>query len=105
MISLRILGRPVRNFYRDARTLPHLPVDEARHELLASVGTLRSGVEGETPNITVALRNDSAQCARLFAAPPLAAAAELWDEAGMVFAGTVQSVTLDGGECRVGIQA
>lgn len=105
MIWLRILGHPVRNLYRDARALPSLPADEARHELLESVGTLRSGVEGETPNVTITLRNDSAQCARLLAVPPLAVAAELRDEAGVVFAGTVQSIALDGSECRVGIQA
>lgn len=105
MIWLRILGRPTRNFYADARALPHLPIGEARHELLVSAGTLRSSVDGETPNVTIALRNDSGQCSRLFASPPLAAIAELRDETGIVATGTVQSVALDGGECRVGLEA
>jgi hypothetical protein len=105
VIWLRILGRPARQFYRDARALPHLAIGEARHELLTSLGTLRSGVDGEAPGVTVTLRNDGGQCARLFALPPIAAPAELRDATGVVFAGTVRTIDLSGGECRIGIEA
>lgn len=105
MIWLRIVGRPARNLYRDARTLPHLPIGEARHELLGGLGTLRAGVEGEAPNVTVTLRNDNGQCSRLFAVPPLAASAELRDESGVLFAGVVRSVDLASDAFRLAIEA
>lgn len=61
MIWVRILGAPVRNFYRDARTLPHLPVGEARHEWLLLLGSVRSACEGEAPKITITLRNGNGE--------------------------------------------
>ncbi len=104
MIWLRIAGTPPRQFYANADALPHLAAGEARHELLESVGNLRAGVEGETPNMTVTLRNRNGECARLFALPPITAAAEIRDEAGVIFAGVVASIAL-GTDCRVEIQA
>lgn len=101
---LRILGKPTRQIYRDARDFDALAAGEARHELLLSVGTLRSSVDGETPNITAVLRNDSAQCARLFARPPIGATAELRNQGGIVFSGTIRSVAL-GKDCELGIEA
>lgn len=105
MTWLRIAGHPARNFYRDARALPLLPTGEARHELLLSLGALRSSAGDETPNVTVTLRNDDGQCARLFAAPPLGAPVHLIDETGIVFAGVVNEIALSSAEARVGIVA
>lgn len=105
MIWLRIAGAPARQFYANADALPHLEAGVARHELLASVGTLRSGIEGETPNITITLRNQDARCARLFALPPIGQQADLIDETGTRFSGVVKHVKLAGGACEIEVQA
>ncbi len=105
MIWLRIAGTPPRQFYRDARTIPHLEATEARHELLIDTGTLRSSVEGETSGVTVTLRNRAGECARLLAVPPLGSSAQLRDETGSVFEGIVSSVEMGDGECRIEVQA
>lgn len=104
MIWLRIAGRPARQFYADDTALPYL-ADEARHCLLDSAGSIRSGVEGETPNISVTLRNAYGECVDLFRIPPLGAAAEVIHHAdGVLFAGIVQSVDM-GEECTVAVQS
>lgn len=94
MTWLRILGAPTRVFYADPRDRPSLSGQGSPHELLRSIGTLRSGIDGETPNVSVTLRNDSGQCTALFAAPPIGATAELRDASGILFSGTVQGVEL-----------
>lgn len=101
---LRIYGNPVRQFYSNADALPFLQAGQARHELLLEAGTVRSNFEGETSNVTVTLRNSVGQCSRLFARPPLTAAAELYDGATLIFAGSVQLVDLDS-TCRVTVEA
>lgn len=105
MIFVRVLGQPVRNLYRDARALPHLPIGEARHELLDALGTLHSSGEGESPNLTITLRNDSGQCARLFATPPLGVRVEVRDAVGVVFAGSLRRIDLADGACRLGVES
>ena len=104
MIWLRIAGRPARQFYATAEAVPYLAT-EARHALLKEAGQIRSGVDGETPNITVTLANEYGECVDLFRIPPLGAAAELIHHSdGVLFAGIVQSVDLSD-DCSVAIQA
>lgn len=105
MIWLRIAGSPPRQFYATADALPHLVAGEARHELLRSVGTIRSDVEGESPNVSVELRNESGQCTALFALPPIGAVAELLSEDGPVFVGVLHDISLDATSCTLGIEA
>lgn len=101
---LRIAGTPPRQFHRDALALPHLVAGEARHQLLESVGTLLAGVNGETPNLTVTLRNRNGECARLFARPPIHAAAQVLGPDGVLFEGLVARIAL-GTECQIEVQA
>lgn len=105
MIWLRISGSPTRQFYANADARPHLEAGVARHERLTAVGTLRSGVDGETPNISVTLRNDDAGCAELFKRPPLGQQADLIDETGTRFSGVVKHIKLAGGACEIEVQA
>lgn len=104
MIWLRIESEPPRQFVKNPGDLASLTVAEAKHVLLESVGKLVSGVDGETPNITLSLRNANAECARIFLSPPLGAAAALMDADGVVFSGIVSRVSLDE-TCQVTIQA
>jgi len=104
MTWLRIEGRPSRQFYRSIDDVQCLAIGEARHELLLSAGTVRSDVDGETPNVTIVLRNDAGQCARLFATPPLGDPAQIVDASGVRFSGFVSSVELDT-DCRVTIES
>lgn len=99
---LRIDGRPSRQYYRDARDPPYLAAGVARHELLKSAGTIRSAVDGETPNITVTLRSRPG----LFVAPPIGAQATLFDAGATIFAGIVRSIEIDTEqeECRIGVE-
>lgn len=101
---LRIAGTPARQFYGDASALPHLAAGEARHALLEGVGTLRASVEGETPNLTVTLRNRNGECARLFAQPPINAAVQLLGPDGVLFEGVVARIVMDDG-CQVEVQS
>lgn len=104
MIWLRIEGSPLRQFYKNASALPILDLSEAHHALLESAGTLRARADGSVANTTVRLRNSSGECARLFALdPPIGARAELRDESGVLFVGTVTSITL-GEQCEIGVQ-
>ena len=103
---VRIAGAPARQFHRDADALAHLVAGEARHALLLGIGVLRSGSAGETPNLTVALQNRDGQCSRLYAAlPPIGADAQIRDETGALFSGTVTRVDLDSAQCAVEISA
>ena len=104
MTWLRIEGRPSRQFYRSVDDVRHLVAGEARHELLLSAGTVRSDIDGETPNATVILRNDAGQCARIFAIPPLGEPAQIVDASGVRFSGFISSVELDT-DCRVTIES
>lgn len=104
MIYVRIESEPPRSFYVNPLAIPLLPAQEARHELLITVGTLRSSADGETPNLTVTLRNSSAQCSRLFADPPLGAKAQIMDEDGVRFSGVVRDIEI-GDDCRMSIEA
>lgn len=105
MTWLRILGAPSRVYYSDPRDRAAMAGQGSPHELLRSIGTLRSGIDGETPNVSVTLRNDSGQASRLMAFPPLGAAAELRDASGVLFAGSVQSVDLSSPDATLGIEA
>lgn len=103
---LRIAGSPARQFYRDASALSFLNIREARHALLVSLGTLSSASTGETPNATATLSNVDGSCSRLFATqPPIGVPAEIHDENGVLFAGTVTRLTLDAAQCAVEISA
>lgn len=104
MIFLRIDSEPPRNFYVNPLCLPLLPAQEARHELLLTIGSLRSSAEGETPNLTATLRNTSGQCSQLFSAPPIGDKAEIHDEDGVLFSGVVRTVDI-GEDCRLSIEA
>lgn len=104
MTWLRILGAPARVYYSDPRERDAMAGQGSPHELLRSIGTLRSGIDGETPNVSVTLRNDSGQVSRLMALPPLGAAAELRDASGVLFAGSVQSVDLSSPDATIGIE-
>ncbi len=102
---LRIDGRPPRQYYQDDRALPHLVAGMARHQLLRGVSPLQSNLAGELPNMSVTLDNRSDQCTELLRSPPLGAAATVGRGDVVEFAGTVQSVTLAGGECRLELEA
>lgn len=104
-VWLRTLGQPPRQFYRDVSALPLLVPQDARHQLLQSAGTLRSDIDGETPSVTVTLRNDAGQCARLFLLPPIGESAEIRDASGVLFAGSIRSIDMGGTDCRLEIQA
>lgn len=104
MTWLRLIGEPVRVFHNAATDRALLAGQGRPHELLLGLGSLRSGIDGETPNIKVTLANGSGQCARLFAVPPIGAVAELRDATGVLFAGTVHDVSMDAGECVLGIE-
>jgi hypothetical protein len=105
MTWLRILGAPARTFHKDPRDRAAMAGQGAPQELLRSIGTLKSGIDGETPNVQVTLRNDSGQCARLFGLPPLGAAAELRDASGVLFAGSVHDIALGSPDCTLGVEA
>jgi hypothetical protein len=101
---VRILGDPVRQFYAGVDALPWLDATHARHALLTGVGVLRAGTDGETANLDVELRNDAGQMTRLYAVPPLAAPAEIYDDDMLVFAGVVASVALES-TCTIQVEA
>lgn len=92
MTWLRIIGSPARVYYRDPDDLADIAGQGAPRQLLRELGTLRSGIDGETPNVQVSLRNESGQVSALMALPPLGAAAEIRDASGVLFAGSVHDV-------------
>ena len=70
MTWLRIVGSPARVYYNNPDDVPDMSGQGAPRQLLRSLGTLRSGIDGETPNVRVSLRNDSGQVAQIMAMPP-----------------------------------
>jgi hypothetical protein len=105
MSWLRIVGSPARVFFKDPRDRPDMAGQGSPHELLRSIGALKSGIEGETPNVSITLRNDSGQCKALFAFPPLGAAAELRDADGVIFSGSVHDIALGAPDATIGIES
>lgn len=104
MTWLRILGAPARVYYRDPDDLADIAGQGAPRQLLRALGTLRSGIDGETPNVQVSLRNESGQVSALMALPPLGAAAEIRDASGVLFAGSVHDVDVSAPAAQVGIE-
>ena len=104
MTWLRILGAPARVYYRDPDDLADIAGQGAPRQLVRELGTLRSGIDGETPNVSVSLRNDAGQVSALMALPPLGAAAEIRDASGVLFAGSVHDVDVSAPNAQVGIE-
>lgn len=104
MSWLTIAGAPTRHLHQNANDLPHLPPKEAKHQLLESLGTLASNLDGENANLSARLK-DSAATSLLFVLPPLGAVATAADADGTILAGLVQSVTLSDAGCTVSIEA
>lgn len=104
MIWVRVSCDPVRQFYADPRALVFMDARQSRHALLAGVGVLRAGTDGEAANVDVVLRNDAAQATRLFAMPPVAAQVQILDDETLLFAGAIASIALDD-NCTLRVEA
>lgn len=64
----------------DARA--YIDPAEIAHEVLAGIGTQRSTVSGEIPNVTVTIENSDAQAMAIFADPPAGAEASIMGRVG-----------------------
>jgi hypothetical protein len=91
-------GAPVRQFYADAETMAAQGVaTDAKHLLLLPLPAIESALSVDGPqssSLSVLLRNDAGQARALLAVPPLGAAVEVRDAAGVVFAGRLVEVSL-----------
>jgi len=78
-------------------------------EVLRAVDPLRDSIEGEVANVSVTCDNEHGQCKGLFAVPPLGMPATLYGArsgaAVALFEGVVESVSLEGEDCRLGLIA
>lgn len=104
IVWIRIAGTPPRNFIdrEDARAL--IAPGESVLARLESTGSLSSDSRGETPNMTITLRNDDGALSRLFALPPVGEAIELRNADGVLFTGLVNSVAI-ADKCTIEAQA
>lgn len=96
MIWVALHGRPVRQFYSDARVAGLLSAAQARHQLLRAVSPLRDAAEGETANVTIELDNRGRDLTSLFSRPPLGDAVTVYDNSVAQFEGIVSAVRLAG---------
>jgi hypothetical protein len=105
IVWVRIEGTPIRQFCADPRALPFLDAKLARHDILSSVGVLRSSTDASNANMTITLRNDSGQASALFTIPPLGARARIYDDAAVMFDGTVSQIDLTATDAKLLLQA
>lgn len=107
MICWVIIGG-LRQYHVDARALPWLDPSLAHHALLSAAPVLRSTIADELANVSVTLRNDSAQASALLADPPLGATAEVWavlDGApALLFSATVREIALTATDATLTLQ-
>lgn len=105
MIWVYLNGRPVRQFYSDARAAELLSSTHARHQLLRSVSPLRDDTEGETANLSIELDNRGGTLTTLFARPPLGVEVTVYDGSAAVFEGVVIGLSLSGDSATLGCVA
>jgi hypothetical protein len=105
MIVLRIDGAPPRNFVSAPAALAHVPPTESRHQLLASIGPLRSG-GGENANVSCTLDNRAGEASALLVSrPPIGVAATITAGGIEQFAGVVQRITLSAAGATLEVEA
>lgn len=87
---LRIAGTPARSYYQHASDRPHLVAAEASHQMLESIGPLRSSGAGEIANVTCILRAKA--LSTMASLPPIGATATLSNAGVEIVSGTVVSL-------------
>ncbi len=82
----------------DWRALPYLDMTVERAQILSGVGNLRSDVDSEIPNLTIAMINRNGEATEAFEAPPIGYGATVYARDGsstvVQFSGVVQKVSL-----------
>lgn len=95
MIWVELDAEPLVQLYADPAVRSELDANYARLQLLDSVSTIRSDVDGESANVTITLINTGSEASELLTdRPPLGAAVRVVEDGVVLFAGLISQIRL-----------
>lgn len=102
---MRVESDPIRQLH-DASSRADVDQSERAHEILVGLGPRRSDVNGEMPNVSIALENENCEASRVLAAdPPLGERAVIMDGDDEQFGGVIEAITLSDDSCTIEVQS
>jgi len=95
VIWVELDAEPLVQLYADPAVRSELDANYARLQLLDSVSSIRSDVDGESANVTITLINTGAEASELLTdRPPLGAAVRVVEDGVVLFSGLVSQIRL-----------